>query len=438
MCLLPKKLWQSLIGSAKKISNKTSRIEKIALVFIVLYYLFYTYIPEREPFYSIFSYTNIERLSICLLQSPQKISDSYYILEARVLEQGFENRLGKFRQTGGGKLSCLVPSSLIESLYPGRLFSTAAQNDSLTIFETGAIIECFGSFTKAKEGYLKPSFFIEKAIQKGWKSKLSKTRALLRLAFKRLIYSWGEGGALILALLSGERVYLPKNLSDAFRNAGLSHVLALSGMHLSFFAGLTAGFAKKLFGKKYTPLFSFLAISFFVWFAGFSPSLLRAYICAIIGLASAYISLEIDLTSVLSLSFITQILLSPADGMSLSFLLSYSALLGIALFSSFFITKLIRFVPEKLALSLAASISAQIFTMPFTLIFFGTITPIGIIATVFISPLISLFMSLGICAILMSLIFPQTLFLSGLLIKGLYSLIAFLVLWFARVPAIQF
>lgn len=252
------------------------------------------------------------------------------------------------------------------------------------------------------------------------------------------MYSWHDGGALVLALLSGERVYLNKNLSDAFRNAGLSHVLALSGMHLSFFAGLTAGFATKLFGKKYTPLFSFFAISFFVWFAGFSPSLLRAYICAIIGLISSYISLDIELSSVLSLSFILQILISPEDGMSLSFLLSYSALLGIALFSSFFLTKLIRIFPEALALSLAASISAQIFTIPFTLIFFGTITPIGIIATVFISPLISIFMSFAIFAILLSLFFPQTIFFSGFIIKGLYSLIAFLVLWFARVPAIQF
>jgi competence protein ComEC len=112
--------------------------------------------------------------------------------------------------------------------------------------------------------------------------------------------------------------------------------------------------------------------------------------------------------------------------------------LGIALFSRFFFSKCIRFFPEPIALSLSASLAAQIFTIPLTLAFFGTITPIGIIATVFISPLISLFMSLSITAIILALCLPQTLFFSGVLIQGLYSFIAFLVVLFAKVPAIQF
>lgn len=428
-----RRLWQSLIGSAKN----TSLIEKLALIFVLVYYLFYASIPVRKPFYTVFPIDTIDRLSLCLLESPQKVNEQYFLLRAQVLEVGMQRQNLTFSHEGEGRLEALVPATLVESLYPGRLFSSTG---SKAVFESGSILDCSGSFMKKNMNTKKtslPTFFIKRAEQRGWKSGLSQFRALLRLAFKRLLYTWGEGGSLVLALLSGERLYLEPRLADAFRNAGLSHILALSGMHLSFFAGLTAGFASRIFGKKRAPFFSFLAISFFVWFAGFSPSLMRAYICAIIGLLSSFASLDINLTSVLSISFILQILIAPDDGMSLSFLLSYSALLGIALFSRFFFSKCIRFFPEPIALSLSASLAAQIFTIPLTLAFFGTITPIGIIATVFISPLISLFMSLSITAIILALCLPQTLFFSGVLIQGLYSFIAFLVVLFAKVPAIQ-
>ena len=49
------------------------------------------------------------------------------------------------------------------------------------------------------------------------------------------MYMWGSAGGLLLALLSASKEYTSSAFSDAFRLAGLSHILALSGMHVSIF-----------------------------------------------------------------------------------------------------------------------------------------------------------------------------------------------------------
>ena len=63
------------------------------------------------------------------------------------------------------------------------------------------------------------------------------------------MFYWNEAGGLFLALISGIREYTDQSAADSFRRAGLSHILALSGMHLSLFSGITAKISHKT-GKK--------------------------------------------------------------------------------------------------------------------------------------------------------------------------------------------
>ncbi|MGE4505356.1 MAG: ComEC/Rec2 family competence protein [Desulfovibrionaceae bacterium] len=96
-----------------------------------------------------------------------------------------------------------------------------------------------------------------------------------------------QGGALLAALLTGDRFALHPDTVDLLRRAGLSHTLALSGLHLGFVALLGAGFAWVLGAAfpglllrvprpRLAVLLAGPMVLVYLWLGGFSPSLVRA------------------------------------------------------------------------------------------------------------------------------------------------------------------
>ena len=126
------------------------------------------------------------------------------------------------------------------------------------------------------------------------------------------MYSWGAAGGLLLALLCGAKEYTSTDISLAFRNAGLSHILALSGMHLSMFSGIALFFGKKIGRKKLSFIIRIIALILFVWFAGLSPSLLRAFICSLLMIIAALANVKKpDMLMILAFSFLCQTIIAP-------------------------------------------------------------------------------------------------------------------------------
>lgn len=396
-----------------------------------MYYSVSPCIPLRNPFVCSISPPLISHAQIVITSNPVKTGSVYYC-DAQCTKTVSQTYDSRFTSYASGTIALCISSEVLESLYPGRLYSKTSSN---AVFEKGSILYC--SVAYKDSGSKEIMFRVTEAQQIGWTSKPSYVRAMLRLEFKRLMYAWGEGGALLLALLSGSREYLTKKVSEGFTYAGLSHILALSGMHLSFFAGLSKKVSKKITGKRLSCLLSFISILFFVWFAGFSPSLLRAFLCSVCLLMCSVCYIKPHTPSLLALCFIIQICISPKDGTCVSFLLSYAALLGITWADKIVNKHLITCVPPSLSSSLSASIGAQIFTIPISVCVFGYITPVGIIAAVIISPLISLFLIAGLCCIIATLCMPSLLMPLSSVIGGLYEVICFLVLLFSKIPPVN-
>jgi len=335
--------------------------------------------------------------------------------------------------TASGIITLYVKPEIIEAYFPGKLYSVSASTGG-TFIENGSSLLVKGSF-------LKGAFYVQKVESCCFEQEhflsLKKMRALARLEFKRLMYEWKGAGGLLLSLLSGAREYTEAGLQDSFRKAGLSHVLALSGMHLSILMGIAVFFGNKMKIHKLMLVLQFASITVFVWFAGFSPSLLRAYICSIVLLFEEITAVrKSSMIDVLSFSFLVQAVLRPDDLFTLGFLLSYGALVGILMFGSFFRRFYTRFTPKVLAQSLSASTGAQACTIPVSLKYFGAFSPIGIVSTVFISPLISVFIYSGLLFIIMSLLVPALSGLCGIFLNFLYNLIVMLVNFFSMFPLV--
>lgn len=338
-----------------------------------------------------------------------------------------------------GTVRVIAPAAVVETFFPGKLYSAAktVSQDGGILCETGVNLLLRGKCTMG-------GLFISKSAESlGWDDdffgKLSHFRALGRLQFRRLMYFWGEAGGLFLALLSGIREYTDKAISDSFRNAGLSHILALSGMHLSLFSTLSKKISAKIGGSKISCVFQIISVCVFVWFAGFSPSLFRAFLCSAILLLADIVNYKrIKMLQVLSLAFLIHIVFFPNDVFSAAFKLSYGALMGILLFGEFFASLFSPFIPTGISYPLGASVGANCFTAPISAWIFKVVTPIGIVSSLIVSPLITVFIYAGLFFILCSLCFPFFAPVGSFFMKIVYSVIVTLVMFFSKFPAILF
>jgi competence protein ComEC len=269
-------------------------------------------------------------------------------------------------------------------------------------------------------------------------------RTALRLRvieeFSRL--SSGKGllpyGGLSLALLLGVRDNLDTGFARMYRDAGCSHVLALSGMHLAIVSSVIAFFLRKPLGLRAAALLGALFIVLYVLLVGPQPSLVRAAIMYLLGTLAILGALPRRALTLLALSFILQIIADPPSGYTPSFILSYLALAGILILGEALGELFRGKLPPALVPSLAASLGAFIATGAVTVHFFEVLRPVGIAAGLFIVPLTTLFMaaSMGVLA-LDFLVPPLAGPVSGFL-SLLYALLEKLVSLAARAPGFSF
>lgn len=389
---------------------------------------------SRAPLVCMARAEDIETIRGTIASNPRKVStrESY----------AAELRVSSVRSRGGGVFSCdgtvtaFIDAASVEAHHPGRLF-TASKGKGELLCETGAIVELDGKLSDSGE-----IFFASKSRMAGWapgfSGSLARFRALCRSRFRSLMAAWGAAGGLLLALVSGIREYTEADTGAAFRDAGLSHILALSGMHLSLMSGAALFAGEKSVGKKYACAFQAAALSLFVWFAGFSPSLLRAFICSLISLSCAALGAKkIDPLVSLCAAFLIQSAIAPSDVSSAAFMLSYGALAGIIITGEFFRRFFSPALPPRLASDFSSSCGAQVFTAPISLKLFGAFMPGGIVATVAVSPVVTVFIYCGVACAALCLLCPFMAGFAGIFLNAIYSVIKFLVKMFALLPCVR-
>jgi competence protein ComEC len=456
----------------------------VELVAIIVAFFIYSGIcvpVNRTNFFTLLPFSSIHYIEGIIDSNPVKTSSGrYYSMQFKTVQTGscyhkvhsdytctipfsninIQNCLSS---ESTGNILLLISSKQIEAFFPGKLFTedtinnthlldsnlNSTNKDNIPIFETGAHLKINvdwlqpnlkNNSTHDRSIFANPytsQVFIAREIEHcGWKSPLSSFRAKFRLAFRKILFLWGDAGGLLLALLSGTREYTNQRLSEAFKNAGLSHILALSGMHLSLFAGFAKIIGKFTGGKRFSSLFAPFIVIIFVWFAGFSPSLFRALLCTFIGILISFCFMNSRFSAILSLSFLLQLSIFPQDAFSPAFILSYGALTGIILGEKIFSAINERLFPSIIASGLTASEGAQLCTAPITASFFGSIMPIGIISSVIVSPIAAAFLILGLCCILIEMAVPVLMEPLGIVIKFIYCILEHIILFFAQFPHI--
>lgn len=399
----------------------------------VLFYSGIAKIKDRHPFRTLVKSDEIVRMEGFVSSNPVKVSflNGAYRISFRAKK--VFSLSGMFEAKG--EVILYFSEELVEAYYPGKLYTkTIAKNQTGLLVENGAKFLLDVEFLKSQYGN---AYVVKKGKSLGWQGnrfarQVFKFRALCRLQFKRLMYAWGKAGGLLLALLSGSREYAEKSVSNAFRDSGLSHILALSGMHLGLFGGIARFFGRKASGRNLGDAVQLGAILFFVWFAGISPSLFRAFLAALIlYLNSLFRMNRPEGLSLLSFCFILHCVIFPSHILEAAFMLSYASLAGIMIFGKMLRKLYPVCIPYKIRIALSDSSAAQLFTAPVALKFFGKIMPQGIVASLFVSPLVFLFLYFGLFGVIICLLVPFLSMPISVIMNGLYFIICKLVLFFS-------
>jgi len=246
----------------------------------------------------------------------------------------------------------------------------------------------------------------------------SKFHAILNRIKQKLIKVYDtilsdkESGALI-AMLLGEKYLLDEEIKQLYQENGISHILAISGLHIS----LIGLFVFKLFKKLKVPLIpaTFLSILFIYSYGiltNSSVSTNRSVVMMVILLLSAIFGKTYDMLSATALSAFLILLKNPMQLFSAGFLLSFGAVLGIAVL----IPCLQTLFPSKnpLLSSLYLSVSAQAITMPMVLYFFYQIPTYSVIINLLVLPCTSILVLTALLAGIAGVIFmPLGVFLIG-------------------------
>lgn len=245
-----------------------------------------------------------------------------------------------------------------------------------------------------------------------------------------------QQAGLLNGMLIGYREGLSDEVREAFSDAGLMHIMAVSGANVAFMI-LPVSLLLKLLGvrRKAANLMLIAFLNLFVCVTGFEPSVLRAVFMACVLLVSSLLYREPDVYSAIAVSCIIMLAINPSMLFNIGFQLSYAATLGIVMLYPN-ISKLIscRFIPKKAADILGATLAAQAGVLPITLIHFNKISLISVIPNILAAPLLEIITILGA---IMAIVGQFTIVLSrliGYLNNIFLTALLYITKWSSSVP----
>lgn len=264
-----------------------------------------------------------------------------------------------------------------------------------------------------------------------------------------------EDDALLSALILGERQDMNLSLREPFLQTGLGHILAVSGLHIGLVAWITFFFFKWLLTKSYRLMLSInvrklaalltcFPVVAYACLAGLHVSCQRAVIMALVFFASVILDREKDIWSTLALAALIILALEPAACFSISFQLSFGAVLGILWLTSPLMARIgsrsgsesgarrffIRIAIYLLGLA-SICIAAQVFLLPVTVYYFHRISPVAVFANMTAIPFLGLWILPA--GLLSALMLPASPYLAVVFLQigatGLHGMMAIIRFW---------
>ncbi len=245
----------------------------------------------------------------------------------------------------------------------------------------------------------------------------------LRREFKNIIYSVSSkrDAPIISSLLLGDREAVPGTIKEDFVNTGTIHFMAISGLHIGILV-FSVHMLLKLIGLRSKSIAAIVILFVIVYamLTGMKPPVLRAGIMVAVYYGAVILNRRWDSCSGISAAVILVLLRNPDDLFSVSFQLSFIALIGIItlspkielllrsrpgleeLLTNNLRLKIMRFLKNYCVKSISISLAAWLSVLPIVAFYFHIIAPVSIVLNIVMFPLIWLILVSGFALLMFS------------------------------------
>lgn len=213
------------------------------------------------------------------------------------------------------------------------------------------------------------------------------------------------------AELFGKRADLDNRTLRILQDNGLTHIIAVSGMHTSLLAAVLFFLLAPAFGRESAVFFTCAAVGVFCVIVGMQPSVLRSSFATCLTLLGTLLGRPVRMFNILAATFIIEFLLFPEDLRNIGFQLSYLAILSLSICA--FVLKPVNDTASGKVVAQPAWIKAllpllliQVFTSPLIIYLFYRWSILSLLSNLLFLPVFTFLIALAACGSLLALFWP--------------------------------
>lgn len=207
----------------------------------------------------------------------------------------------------------------------------------------------------------------------------------------------GEDAGIMCSLLLGEKAFLAKQTKELYQGGGISHILAISGLHISFLGiGLYRLLRRLWLPMHVAAVMSTISLMLYVIMTGAAPSACRAGAMFLFCMLADVTGRSYDRRTALAFSALLQILQNPLLFGQSGFWLSYGAVFGLEILLPIFQ----NIWENRVCRLFAPGISVFLITFPILISSYYEFPIYSFLLNLFVIPLMSVVMAVGLLSLL--------------------------------------
>ncbi|MDO5557061.1 MAG: DNA internalization-related competence protein ComEC/Rec2 [Clostridia bacterium] len=240
----------------------------------------------------------------------------------------------------------------------------------------------------------------------------------------------GDNAELFISLILADKTNLNDEIQENFKQSNLSHILAVSGMHVAYIITIMTFILNQVIHKRYLKIILVFILVIYMQMTNYIPSVVRAGIMSIVSLIAGIILKRDDIKNNIAVSMIIILLYNPYCIRNLGLQLSYIGVISIMMYQGLmgkFLKQCFRVekiknktlvkITKYISSTIQVTLAANILILPILLYNFNSIPINFLISNILVTPIIAFIIGFGIITIIISFFFPQMAIICGKLLN---------------------